>query len=203
MRVLSIGLALMMLFAVSGHAEMRVSIDATEVVVIGATPGGAVLLTGAVQYPRMSHVESGRYTELLADEDSDGVVRLMLPKPHPPRGVWLAVDYSTGAIAKASSEGFVSETITRKELRGRHTQISGPAAEALLIRRNVGVWSVSGVDGSRADADGQSNQSVVLRMEDARTLVGDRIAPTFPSAGDIIIGFDIETLATFEIEVSR
>src|SRR4051812_12861939 len=93
-----------------------ITFDQSSVSVAGVSPKGqAVLFSVAREVAEVDVATVVRRSQVLPDDDGDGVVKLDLGRDVPFRSVWVAVDLATGQVAAAAPEGY---PLRRVELGG-------------------------------------------------------------------------------------
>ncbi|HWW61537.1 MAG TPA: hypothetical protein VN181_09230 [Thermoanaerobaculia bacterium] len=137
-------------------AALTMRIEADGVTVQDATPGAKVILFGVAREPHLYYSVIRRWTEVLADDDRDGVVRFAASVSN--KSIFVVVDLDTGAYVAETGPDYPRREILPGEAFKRNNagQISKfenarGRAELLVVRRGKGAWRVSAAKNSSLD----------------------------------------------------
>lgn len=180
--------------AASGESGApAITFTKTTVRVSGITPGGTVVIYGVT----MESIDYGttvmRYSQVLQDDDHDGIVTYDHRGQIPSDGVWVAVDAQNGQFALSTPKwGLRIADAQVHPLRKNATGIVDSFAfgyrnvEMLYIHPGHGVWAVSGFDKSVRPG------MATVSLRDAVSLLpsGEARASEF-APGTTIIAFDL------------
>lgn len=155
----------------------------------GSRPAG----NGAIMY------ESG--SNLIADTDSDGVVRWDFPQTIAPYGFWTAVDMTSRRIQATQRRNgdsrphplaFPRKMFVRDPAQNfSHIVFAkpfGPIYYFLWVRPGAGAWQKEIIDGT--DLDGSQNYTIVFDTSMMQPVSGSPTPPAGVEAGDIFLGLD-------------
>lgn len=173
--------------------------------------GAVVLLTCArISYQRRTHVD--RRVVLLRDDDGDGRVRYTPPEAVPVASVWIAVNFTSGAVAAAAHPDFplswtaLPPAALRKDAESELAFIEEelPRVVLFLVRPpDVAVWEIFGRDGSITDKDESPNGRLRLAFEEARTIEGRDKAPKHLKKDDVVVAINPGHLDVFTTQVGK
>jgi hypothetical protein len=179
-----------------------IEIGEASVALSGATPGARVYLASV-------SLGSGSYQISVASEaavvtaDATGAAVYSTPRPVETRGVWIAVDGTTGGYTVAAPRGTLLREIdfpgngfaqTGNGAWRRFALVERYSVEAIVIRPSVGMWSGSLRDGGNRDEDKTIDGAIEADIA-SLTPVGD--APAAPERimpGDLLVLIDRVTL---------
>lgn len=142
-------------------------------VTVRATAGATVALLGVAREPSYYMMRLVSYSELLADDDRDGVVHYALANDVALSSIWAAVDVRTGEYAVAGPPGSRPLPFQRRGAgRGEAVEavpgtldVGRSAIDAMVVRPGAGAWWAAARDGSVADRDGQPNGRLRLDLD--------------------------------------
>lgn len=194
------------------NASLTIGFATGVLTVEGVSPGDKVVVF-ATSVERM-HTQPALYspvhrTEVLADDDRNGSVRINLP-PDSVAGIWAVVDLKTGRYAISPTPGYAPERISLSEwlkndnagqLRKLQWYLS--EMDVLLVRPGDGAWQLYAAKDSGRD----ENRGVrgPLRVDVASmTPVGfSGTAPHNFKPGDVLIVFHPTRLQYGALEVGK
>jgi hypothetical protein len=186
-----------------------IALEEGAVAVSGVTASGRVAWM-SIAFERVDlQAHLSRRDLVLDDEDGDGVVRVELEGGVPLSSLFAAVDMATGELAVATPEGSPFREVDfpgrgiGAELRTFEDRRR--LLDLLLVRpgggEDAGVWSLSLADGGPGDDDGRQDRSLRARTGDFRPVADSPPPPERLAPGDVLIGFDPETLELFSVRL--
>lgn len=195
MRVAVVMAGVMAATAVGAQSVPTLSINGKAATVRNVKPGGRAVVVSIsplrVAYHASLH---SVWPALLVDDDRDGSVVLRTSTPIPADRMWVVVDEASGrcTLAGSKSMGPLPDALWRYTNGNGHGQIEVDltAAHVVVVRPGVGSWYGMAEDGSRYDADGIRNGTIVFAPDSLVNLAsrgrrGETIAP-----GDLIVIVD-------------
>lgn len=120
--------------------------------------------------------------------------------------LWSAVDVDELASVRASSPDFQhsQRPIAMTAKAGESTiTIQCAVAEVMYVRGRSGVWAGTVGDGSKLDADGTRNGSIVLALASLSPYKGNPHPPDNVTAGDLVLVIDPYEIRSAQYEVPR
>jgi hypothetical protein len=188
---------------IAGTASAAPVVTFEELAVVAeVTPGATAAFFGLVAEPRPYSPATTEYVEMLVDSDSDGIVRFTLDEARP-IGVWMVVDMSNGEHAVASPDGFLAtrtsrpaSSVVHKDTNViAHVQQDEPTVVCWVVRPGVGAWRNVVQDGTDADADGLSDDSVGSALPSMLAIGDSPAAPDDFVSGDIVVTVALDSFA--------
>lgn len=186
-----------------------IALEEGAVAVSGVTASGRVAWF-SMAFERVDlQAHLSRRDLVLIDEDGDGVVRVELEGGVPLSSLFAAVDMTTGELAVATPEGspFREVVFPARGLGAelRTFEDRRRLLDLLLVRpgggEGAGVWSLSLADGGPGDDDGRQDRSLRARSGDFRPVADSPPPPERLAPGDVLIGFDPESLELFSVRL--
>ncbi len=144
-------------------APFRVTLEEDAVVISGATPKSQAVLLGVTrEIGEDDYPTAKRHLEVLTDEDGDGAIRYPLEGGIPGRSVFAAVDLTSGDHDAAAPQALGARRVNWRG-RGPRRRNDGRDAvedqrkllELLVVRPQVGAWTLRVRDGGESDGDGR------------------------------------------------
>lgn len=186
-----VALCLFVTTTVSGALGLH--LDATGAVVTGATPGQAVVMYGFAHQEENYSGTIIRYEEILTS-DASGAVAWPIERISS-RSLWFAVDVQTGQIAVTAPDGFPvrrletpAELMSREELAAM-LELPFFYSEVLLVRPELGAWTLSASRGGSQDLKKKRN-ALTVEPRFFRKLKGTEPGPPKIEKGDVIVIID-------------
>jgi hypothetical protein len=175
-----------------------ITFDKSSVSVAGVSPKGQAVLFGVAREISEDDVATiVRRSQVLADDDGDGVVKLDLGRDVPLRSVWVAVDLATGQVAAAAPEGYPLRRvdwrgvgIVRGNSRADRVEDARTFAEVLLVRPGAGAWQLTVGDGSERDDDGAADGKLAAALDRMTPVAGTDPPPTRFDPKDVVVLID-------------
>lgn len=138
-------------------AAMTLAVDASGVTVSDLPPGSRIVLFGVGREPLGDRSAVRRWTEVLPDEDRNGVVRFSSAVTN--KSIWVAVDLDTGDSVSGTGPDYPrrESAIGSALKRNNAGQLSKweharGTAELLIVRpRKGGAWRLSAAKNSSVD----------------------------------------------------
>jgi hypothetical protein len=135
---------------------MTLAVDGEGVTVGNLRPGARVVLFGVGREPHRDHSVVRRWTEVLADDDQDGIVRFVSAITN--KSIWIAVDLASGTRVAETGPDYprremVPVEVLRRNSVGELSQFENArgVAELLVVRPGKGAWRVSGAKNAPVD----------------------------------------------------
>jgi hypothetical protein len=154
-RAAVISVVMLLLWALPASA-MTISVDPAGITVGGLIPGARVVLFGVGREPHRDHSVVRRWTEVLTDDDQDGIVRFVSPITN--KSIWIAVDLASGTRVAETGPDYprremVPAEVLRRNSVGELSQFENArgVAELLVVRPGKGAWRVSGAKNAPVD----------------------------------------------------
>ncbi len=175
-----------------------ITFDQTSVSVAGITPKGqAVLFSVAREIAEDDVATLVRRSQVLSDDDGDGVVKLDLGRDVPFRSVWVAVDLATGQVAAAAPQGYPLRLvkwrgvgIVRGNARADQVEDARRLAEVLLVRPGAGAWQLTVGDGGPTDDDGAADGKLAAALDRMTPVAGTDPPPARFDPKDVVVLID-------------
>lgn len=191
----------------AGQAPQITFQDARVLLTVG--PGDTVVVFGAAQRVGGTR-QLMRWQHVASDDDEDGLIEVVLPRPVEPNSIWLAVNAETGAIGTAAppeSEfrriDFPAAVLPKDAAGALDRYITGRGAvDLLVIRPHVGAWAGFAADGREGDADGKYNGGLTLKFSNLRTIHGNSPSPPRLTPHDVVVAVDVRRLEYYATEVN-
>lgn len=183
----------------SGPSGPAITFDKSSVSVAGVSPKGQAVLFGVAREVAEDDVATlVRRSQVLSDDDGDGVVKLDLGRDVLLRSVWVAVDLATGQVAAAAPEGYPLRRvnwrgvgIVRGNPRADRVEDARRLAEVLLVRPGAGAWQLTVGDGSAGDDDGAADGKLAAALDRMTPVAGTTDPPpTRFDPKDIVVLID-------------
>jgi hypothetical protein len=161
----------------------------TTVEAAGMTPGGDVVVVGAVRYSERAVTYRWQGAESLADGDLDGAVS-WTPEPGMRQvSAWVAIDLATGRHAAAFGAPTLARALNLPEAplvrsTGRLRAFSLPQGnyQLALVRPGIGAWQ-----GLVSDRELSANELGAVG-------VVSKAPSADPQVGDILVVIDLDTV---------
>lgn len=179
-------------------APFRVTLESNAVVASGVTASGKVVLLGVTReigeddYPTLR-----RHLEVLTDEDGDGVVRYNVDEGVLSRSLWAVTDLTSGDFDHISPE---ATGLRRVNWRGRGLERRADGKdsvedqrrvlELVVVRPQVGAWSLRVHDGAESDGDGAVDGRLAGILESMEPLGESPAPPAVFQRDDVVLGLD-------------
>jgi hypothetical protein len=184
--------------APSGPPAPSIAFAKTSVTVSGITPKGQAVLFGVAREIAEDDVATlVRRSQVLTDDDADGIVRFDLDRDVPFRSVWVAVDLATGQFATAAPEGYPLRQVSwrgsgieRGASRSDRVDDARSFAEVLLVRPGVGAWQLTVGDGSGNDDDGAADGRITAALDRMTPVAGTAPPPARFDPSDVVVLID-------------
>jgi hypothetical protein len=181
--------------------------DARVLLTVG--PGDTVVVFGAAQRVGGTR-QLMRWQRVASDDDGDGQIEVVLPRPVEPNSIWLAVSTETGALGTAAPAGsefrridFPAAVLPKDAAGALDRYITGrDAVDLLVIRPHVGAWAGFAADGRQGDADGKYNGGLTLKFSNLRTIHGNSPSPPHLTPHDVVVAVDVRRLEYYATEVN-
>jgi hypothetical protein len=198
-RSLFLSLAVAASALAADQAPLTVDLQVETIVVGGLQPGGTVSVLLVARDESGPWPEVTRRHEQLADDDRDGVVRLSAAVP-PRATVIVAVDHADGRFATFPALSQIPvlpvppDGLT-VDGHGRPIRFAPilSHAWALLIRPNVGAWTLAVSEGGADDADARVDHRATIAFERMRARAGGK-GPDHLLPRDVLVLIDTSTL---------
>lgn len=190
-------------------AAMTLSVDA-EGVTVSALPAGAqVILFGAGREPGRHQSTVRHWTEVLRDDDRDGVVRFSSAVTH--KSIWIAVDLESGEFVANTGPGYPRREVThgfsvKRNNVGQLSKLENARgiAELLIVRPRQGAWRLSAEKNSRVD-EGRDSPSA-MRLDASSFQPVNGVASTdlkHLKRGDVLAMIDPRVMEFYVIQVNE
>lgn len=192
-----------------GAASFKVTLEADAVLISGATPKGQIVLLGVARkigeddFPVVR-----RHLEVLADDDGDGAIRYPVEEGVPLRSLWAVADLTSGDHDAAAPERF---GLRRVNWRGRGLQRRPdgkdaiedrrPRLELLVVRPQVGAWTLRVNDGDASDGDGIIDGRLEGVLDRMTPLAASPQAPSVFQRDDLVLALDPAALEITLVKV--
>jgi hypothetical protein len=190
-------------------AAMTLTVDPEGVTVAGVPAGSRVLLFGVGREPRRYQSAIRRWTEVLADDDRDGVVRFSSAVTN--KSIWVAVDLDTGESVAGTGPGYPRREITtgfglKRNDTGQLSKLENARgiAELLIVRPGRGAWRLSAVKSSAVD-DARDNPSL-MRLDAASFRAVSGVLSDdlrYLRRGDVLAMIDPRVMEFYVVQVSE
>ena len=175
-----------------------IAFDKSSVSVSGISlKGQAVLFSVAREISEDDVATVVRRSQVLPDDDGDGVVKLDLGRDVPFRSVWVAVDLATGQVAAAAPEGYPLRLvnwrgvgIVRGNAHADRVEDARTFAEVLLVRPGTGAWELTVGDGSAGDDDGAADGKLAAALDRMTPVAGTDPPPARCDPRDVVVLID-------------
>jgi hypothetical protein len=200
----------LLLIAVTAHAAPpQIQFQSGAVTASGVSPSGQVAWFSVAREATGAGSQIVRREAVVADGDGDGVVRMDLDKPVPPRSIWAAVDLKTGEYALATPESYPLREVTfapgtihpgaggvdRLDVDGREF------VELFVARPAVGAWALTLWDGAEGDEDGPANRRISGALSRLEPVDASPAPPATFKPGDVIVMMDANTMQVAAIRL--
>lgn len=183
----------------------QLSFNDRTIAVRGATASGPIVLFGVGQ--RSTHYFTTIFDRavLLDGSNAESPFAIELDWAVPHTSVWVAVDLRTGQSTVAAPEGF-SVPEARMPLHDVSTnatwlELELPIVNILLVRPDVGVWTLHVGDGGASDVDGVQNGVIRIALSSMRNVVSDEADLARLAINDVLIAIDPNRLAVMTYNV--
>jgi len=191
---------------------LEIVISEHEVEATGVSAGGEVaLLSVWRQVNRQGGTEVTLLDELVADQNSDGLVVFEPGAPIPELSIWVAVDIATGETATGSRGSFLPPQAEAQAVgHSGRVELGLSRAVVLWVRPGHGAFRGRLFDGGAGDGDGVVNGRVAVgppafdRPAGRPEQIGALGPPSRPPAfapGDLVVGLDAGTLAVAAVQL--
>jgi hypothetical protein len=197
--------ALLTLPITAQAAAPAVDFRESEVVVRELTPGGRAIFWWLAQGISGFTPWTSRLTEVVLDEDGDGVVSVPFDGGVPEDSLWAVVDLTSGEYTLASPavgplrevdppRGLVASLPGRGEIEDERRRL-----EVLVVRPGTdgeaGAWTGGADDGGAGDGDGRRDGRTQARLERLEPLEEEGPPPPRAlRAGDLVVAGDARDL---------
>jgi hypothetical protein len=189
------------LFAAGAFGAVSVKFGQNTVQVSGVSPHGSVVINAALHestgrmYARLNEL-----TQVVSDDDGDGIVTFDLGHPISPRSLWVIVDVTSGTYAIAAPPGSPVIVARHAPMLLQKTDLDAAdqiaadhvAMSVLWVRSGPSgtVWRVRAADGGATDEDHHNNGSAVVSTVAFTAIVGHDQPPKKLKKDDLIIVLD-------------
>ena len=200
---------LTLLSAARASAELNLEIEDHGVSITGLTPGSSAAILSVWRHRVLdAFTRVTRISELIADDDGDGTVRLDLEAAVPVGSPWVVVDSATGAMTVQAPAGYPVKSFTLDDRRvhkslGRFVIDRGDL-EVLAVRPSVGAWHLPLSDGGPEDGDGEQNGAIAATLLSLQPL---GFSPPIPLdgfvEGDVLAAIDVRRMELVTVRIAR
>lgn len=195
-----------LLCCASAVAQPSITFETHGASVAGIGPGSKAMLFALLHEQPAYNLQITGISELLRDEDRDGVVRRPLGRAVPGTSVWIAADVAQGSVAAASPRperfrrgplgaGVIRPAADRKEARLVAVR---EFVAFIVVRPRVGAWSVIVDDGTTSDGDLLDDGNATALLSKLRPLGDSPPPPAALTPGDTVVAIDLRTLEVFD-----
>lgn len=182
----------------SGSPGPSITFDKSSVSVQGISAKGQVVLFSVAREVAEDDVATiVRRSQLLPDDDGDGIVKLDLGRDVPLRSIWVAVDLATGQVASSAPEGYPLRLVSwrgaglvRGISRADQVEDARTFAEVLLVRPGSGAWQLTVGDGSAGDDDGATDGKLTAALDRMAPVAGTDPPPKRFDPKDVVVLID-------------
>lgn len=199
--------------AVRSHAAPALTIKASgsTVTISGVTPHGKVIFFGVARFVDRTTVTARRLDRIVTDDDGDGVVSIDLGARVPWKSIFAAVDYTSGNYALATPDPSLFPLLPMPVERAafvaegqgvfKHVVVQHSLCEMLVVRPNVGAWSLIIGEGNKYD---QGHQ---LGSATANVSAGNAVDAAMPPApdrlqkGDVLLLIDRRRMQSWAVQI--
>jgi hypothetical protein len=137
-------------------AAMTIAVDSNGVTIGDLAPGSRVILFGVGREPHGDHSVVRRWTEVLTDDDHNGVVQFASAMTN--KSIWIAVDFGSGNSVSETGQDYprretsFEATLERNSL-GQLSKFENArgVAELLVVRPGQGAWRLSAAKNAPLD----------------------------------------------------
>ncbi|MEA2491578.1 MAG: hypothetical protein QOH21_3370 [Acidobacteriota bacterium] len=194
--------------------DLSVEFQNDTVIIRNVSPGARVAVLsvaremsqGQPPVPRLV-----RRTEVITDDDRDGVVRLELGKLIPRMAMWAFVDMNTGASIALPTPGYepprlnLSDELVKHDNAGQLKKLDLVYAEVeiLLVRPGTGAWRLNAAKYSQLDESKHSEDPIRLDVESMLPVGDSPNAPHSVKPGDVIAIVDLRWMQYGIMEVGK
>jgi hypothetical protein len=131
----------------------------------------------------------------LAVADTHGRIGIPRPGVDSSHSIWLAaaIDDEEGLAFDATSPGYsksASSIGTGAVVDATGITVESREAEIIYVRRQVGAWFLSAMDGGLGDQDGDQNAVITISLQSLQPFAGNPGPPTVVAEGDVILILD-------------
>ena len=144
-RPLFIAFVLSLFIGFPAVAAMTLAVDAQGVTVSNVAAGSRVILFGVGREPLGYQSKVRRWTEVLTDEDHDGVVRFTAASTR--KSIWIAVDFDRGDAVAATGPDYPRREVTagfgvKRNNAGQLSKLENARgiADLIVVRPGRGAW---------------------------------------------------------------
>jgi hypothetical protein len=191
--------ALAVLWAIpGGAAPLRVTLESDAVVISGVTVKGQVVLFGVTREIGEDDFHTvNRHLQTLTDEDGDGSIRYPVTGGIPLRSLWAVADLTSGDFDAVAPRAFGQRQVSWRG-RGLERRRDGKDAvedrrallEVLVVRPQVGAWTLRVRDGDKTDADGIIDGRLAGSLDQLKPLTGSPSPPSVFQHDDLVFAID-------------
>jgi len=183
-------------WTVSAGEPIAITVDPSAVTLQGATPGAHVVVFGVAREPHESYSEIRRWTEVLEDDDHDGVVRLSSVISS--KSIWIAVELESGRYVAGTGAEYPRREIAAGDVFKRNNagQLSKfenarGQVEMLIVRPGKGAWRAGASKDSSLDENKGTPSALKLDISSFTAVTGlDSIALPHLKRDDVVAMID-------------
>lgn len=181
--------------------------EAQGIEVLGTTEGETVLLFGVTREDVEGLRRITHWQRLETDGDENGEIHFDLGQAIPAASSWIAVELGTGRSGIVGGDPSLT-LVPVNELSATLSSFpttSIPLARfdsaSLIVRPQVGAWTLGAGDGSGNDADGVQNGAIQVAIALAAPLLGG-VPPSELAVNDVVAVIDPLTLAASVVQLA-
>jgi hypothetical protein len=202
--------------ASAGTAGSGISVDFSDGAVTAShiTIGGSVAFLGISREPAPTTppmIRNVTLTEVIVDEDRDGVVRLDLGSTDRKVGIWAVVDVESGSYAVGPTPGYDVENVgldargLKRDNAGQLRKFEWPLSEMeiLLVRPGVGAWYLYAAKHGPDDEQKDSPDALRIDVEKMSPLGGASEKAKGLRNGDVLAIIDPRWMQYGVLEVGK
>lgn len=167
-------------------------------VVSGVTPNGKAVLLGVTrEVGEDDHPTVRRRLEVLADADGDGAIRYAVEGGVPASSLWAVADLASGDFDTIAPAALGPRRVSWRG-RGIGRRSDGRDAvedqrrllELLVVRPQVGAWTLRVSDGDESDSDGVIDGRLEGLLDGMRPLGDGPAPPSVFQKDDLVMALD-------------
>ena len=194
-----------------GKQEIKLAFEAQAMVASGLTPGEKVAWFSVAREATGFGSRVVRREWVILVDDKDGIARVELDQPVPPRSIWAAVDLKSGDYELGTPGDYPlrqAQLPPGSVLPGASGKLDRLFAggrdlvDFFVARPAVGAWALTVWDGAGDDEDGPSNRQISSAFAKMEPAGEGPPPPDELKPGDVVIVMDPNAMEVMAARLS-